>query len=94
MKSCQWCNTQFSTKISYQIYCSADCREAATREKIADRYNSTKHKKRTGKTRKCKNCGAQLSIYNDDTLCSTCLVNPSEVNKALKDIRGLSKNGS
>ena len=94
MKNCQWCNTQFSTKISYQIYCSADCRDAATREKIADRYNTTKHKKRFGKIRKCKSCGTQLSAYNDDVLCSNCLVNPSEVNKALKDIRGLSKDGS
>jgi hypothetical protein len=39
--------------------------------------------------RKCKSCDANLSAYNDEILCGTCLVNPSDVMKALKEIRGI-----
>lgn len=30
-----------------------------------------------------------LSIYNDDILCQACHVNPSDVAKTLKQIKGL-----
>jgi hypothetical protein len=30
-----------------------------------------------------------LSIYNDDAICNTCLINPAEVNKALKEIKDI-----
>jgi disulfide oxidoreductase YuzD len=42
-----------------------------------------------GKTRKCKSCERPLSVYNDDQLCSSCIVNPSEVSKTLKEIKGM-----
>lgn len=89
MKHCQWCDTHFETKISYQIYCSAPCREQATKEKITQRYAISRRNKRIGKPRKCKSCGSNLSMYNEDVLCQTCIINPSEVSKALKDIKGL-----
>lgn len=89
MKHCQWCDVNFTTKISYQIYCSSTCREAATREKIAERYAASRRNRRHGKVRKCKSCGSNLSAYNDDTLCVNCTVNPSDVSKALKEIKGL-----
>jgi hypothetical protein len=89
MKHCQWCDTQFETKISYQIYCSVGCREAATKEKIAARYLVKRRSNRVAKDRKCKSCESPLSIYNDDSLCPKCLVIPGDVSKALKDIRGL-----
>ena len=89
MKSCQWCNQPFETKVSYQIYCSSECRDAATKEKIADRYAITRRQKRHGKTRLCKSCKKQLSMYNDESLCDKCLVNPGDVNKALKEIKGI-----
>lgn len=89
-KHCQWCDTSFTTKISYQVYCSPQCREHATREKISERYEITRRNNRLKKPRKCKSCGKNLSAYNDEPLCKSCLVNPSEVNKALKDIRNLS----
>ena len=89
MKHCQWCDNTFETKISYQIYCSASCRESATKEKISARYLLTRRSKRTGKDRKCKHCGSQLSIYNDDELCTKCEVNPKDVLNVLKDIKGL-----
>jgi hypothetical protein len=88
-KHCQWCDTLFETKISYQIYCSPQCREEATREKISQRYAQTRRSNRQGKERACKSCGIKLSIYNDELLCQNCLVNPSEIAKALKDIKGL-----
>jgi hypothetical protein len=88
-KHCEWCDNQFDAKLSYQIYCSVDCREYATKEKIAERYLLVKIKNRIGKERKCKSCGVNLSIYNDDVLCKACSVNPTEVMKAMKDLKGL-----
>lgn len=89
-KHCKWCDNTFETEISYQIYCSVSCRDAATKEKILDRYQSIKRKKRIGKVRLCKSCGSNLSIYNDDLLCNKCNVNPVDIKKVLKEIKGLS----
>lgn len=87
MKHCQWCDHTFDTEISYQIYCSAKCRDLATKEKIAARYLITRRQKRKDKIRLCKECGQKLSMYNDEPLCITCTVNPNDVNKALKQIK-------
>jgi hypothetical protein len=89
MKHCNWCDAQFITTISYQIYCSTDCRESATKEKIAARYVQLRRQKRKGKDRRCKSCDNKLSIYNDESLCMECVINPSDVNKTLKEIKGL-----
>lgn len=90
MKHCQWCDTTFETNISYQIYCSPQCRDLATKEKISARYQQIRRTRRSGKLRKCKSCDSSLSIYNDDTLCASCDVNPKDVAGVLKDIKGLS----
>lgn len=87
MKHCQWCDNLFETEIKYQIYCSVECRESATKEKIAARYIVERRQKRIGKDRKCKSCKEPLSIYNDEPLCIKCSVNPNEVAKALKQIK-------
>lgn len=88
MKQCDWCNSQFESKVSYQVYCSIECREAATKEKIAERQKFLRRQKRSGKTRKCAGgCGTSLSIYNDDTVCAKCSVNIKEVNLKLKQIK-------
>lgn len=89
-KHCEWCDTQFQPKLNYQIYCSPKCREDATREKIAKRYLVERVKARIGKKRLCKSCNGNLSIYNDDVLCQNCSVNPTDVQKALKEIKGMS----
>jgi len=94
MKSCKWCDQSFKSDISYQIYCSEQCREQATKEKIAQRYIKTRRQKRKGKNRLCKKCGEKLSIYNDEPLCNRCLINPVEVKKALKQLRGLANDKS
>lgn len=88
-KHCEWCDAHFETKISYQIYCSPKCREEATKEKIAQRYDRKRRNSPKHKNRKCKSCDAQLSVYNDEQLCSLCIVNPTEVSKTLRQIKGL-----
>lgn len=88
MKHCQWCDTEFKSDISYQIYCSPICRSDATKQKIAQRYIANRRQKRKGKERSCKQCQSKLSIYNDESLCVLCNVNPNSVQKALKEIKG------
>ena len=89
MKNCQWCDANFTAKVSYQIYCSDSCRESATTEKIAQRYAISRRNKLIGKTRSCKSCNKPLSAYNDDPLCASCIVHPGDVTKALKEIKGM-----
>ena len=87
MKNCQWCDANFKPRVSYQIYCSDACREEATKEKIAQRYAISRRNKMIGKTRACKSCSKPLSVYNDDVLCSSCVVNPTDVLKTIKEIK-------
>ena len=89
MKTCQWCDAQFEPNVKYQIYCSADCRDLATKEKIAQRYAITRRNRMINRERLCKGCDTRLSAYNDEDLCQVCLVNPKEVAKALKEIKGI-----
>ena len=43
----------------------------------------------SSRVRLCKSCNTRLSAYNDEDLCQKCLINPKDVKKALKDIRGI-----
>lgn len=89
MKNCAWCSKEFHSSISYQIYCSASCREQATKEKIVGKYNTAKIKKRIGKERKCAGgCGTFLSIYNNNGFCNVCMINKRKVDKILKELKG------
>jgi hypothetical protein len=88
VKNCKFCDKSFTQSVSYQIYCSAECRDLATKEKIAERYLHSKRQKRRGKTRLCRSCSSPLSIYNDDAICSSCAINPDAVTKAIKQIKG------
>jgi hypothetical protein len=88
-KPCEWCDNSFETNVSYQIYCSPECREQATKEKIALRYAATRRTRQNRKSRTCKDCGAKLSVYNDDLICQGCIVVPGNVSKALKDMKRL-----
>ena len=87
MKHCQWCDNSFEPAVSYQIYCSSECRSEATKQKILERYQISKRKNR--KPKLCKSCGSKLSIYNDEQLCNSCFVNPSDLSKALRKIKGI-----
>ncbi len=87
-KHCLWCDKEFETVQKNKIYCSAECRELATREKITQRYILAKRKKRIDKIRLCAGgCGTMLSIYNDSRLCTNCLVNHRKYNAFLKELR-------
>ncbi|NBX27404.1 MAG: hypothetical protein EBR55_04015 [Chitinophagia bacterium] len=89
MKRCSNCDNQFNPKVNYQIYCSIECREIATKEKIAERYQITRRQKRIGKQRYCLGgCGMTLSIYNDSGFCNNCNVSKKTVDKMLKEIKG------
>jgi len=89
MKSCQWCGEPFEAKVNYQVYCSSECRQEATKEKITQRYVINRRNKMFNKKRNCKFCSLPLSVYNDEPICQTCLINPPEVKKALKEIKGI-----
>lgn len=89
MKLCERCDNHFTPKVSYQIYCSTECRDAATKDKIAERYHVTRRQKRKGKDRRCLGgCGTSLSIYNDSGFCANCNVSKKAVDKTLKDLKG------
>jgi hypothetical protein len=90
VKLCERCDNHFDPKVSYQIYCGEVCRNAATKQKIAERYHTTRTQKRIGKIRLCLGgCNLQLSIYNESGFCKNCNVNKKEVDKMLKQIKGL-----
>ena len=89
MKNCQWCDNAFVTDISYKIYCSPECREEATKDKIAQKYAQKRRVKMMSKKRLCKSCNSQLSVYNDSQTCQKCITNPLDVKKALKEIKGI-----
>jgi hypothetical protein len=89
IKHCQWCDNSFNTESKNQIYCSGKCRTEATKQKIVQRYKITKSKERIGKERICAGgCNTNLSIYNDNTFCDTCLINNKKVERFLKEIKG------
>jgi hypothetical protein len=92
-KHCQWCDNQFQSSVSYQIYCSVECRELATKEKIAERYAIKRREALQKKKRFCKSCGLRLSAYNDETLCQNCPIDPKEVSRTIREIRGYSDDG-
>lgn len=90
MKLCSWCSNEFNPKVSYQIYCSVECRDEATREKISERYQINRIKIRSEKKRKCSGgCGINISIYNENGFCSNCMVNKKRVDQMLKQLKGL-----
>lgn len=88
-KHCSWCDNSFTASVNYQIYCSVQCREDATRQKIAESYQKKRRQRLSKDPRKCKSCGSNLSAYNDEDLCERCTINPIELKRALKDIKGL-----
>jgi hypothetical protein len=90
MKTCQWCEQAFEPRVSYQIYCSNECRDEATKEKIAQKYAIARRNRMMGKVRLCRSCGNQMSVYNDDYICNLCIVDPKDVLAELKKIKGLS----
>lgn len=93
MKLCKWCDHQFEPNVSYQIYCSVECRTAATKEKIAERHKILRRQRRKNKVRYCSGgCGTILSQYNDSKYCDHCLIDEKLLAKKLKEIKGFIDN--
>jgi len=89
MKNCQWCDQPFNTEISYKIYCSPECRELATKDKISQKYAQKRRARMMVKNRRCKSCNSKLSAYNDDVTCHACESNPKDVAQALKELKDI-----
>jgi hypothetical protein len=88
LKQCDWCNNYFSGNVAYQVYCTVECRDEATKEKISNRQKFLKRQKRNGKIRLCLGgCGTRLSIYNDKNVCDNCGTDKKELKKKMKEIR-------
>lgn len=90
MKLCKWCDNYFKPNVSYQVYCSAECRNQATKEKIVERHKILRRQKRKNKKRYCQgNCGTILSVYNDGKFCDHCLVDFKVLDKKMKEIKNM-----
>jgi hypothetical protein len=90
MKACECCSKDFAPKVTYQIYCSSECRELATKEKISYRQQIMRAKSRSGKKRKCSGgCETIISIYNNNGFCGNCMINKRKVDQMLKELKGL-----
>jgi hypothetical protein len=89
MKYCSWCSDEFLPAVTYQIYCSSECRELSTKEKIAKKYQISRRKKKNKNKKKCSGgCETIISIYNETGFCSVCMTNKKKVEKLLKEIKG------
>ena len=90
MKQCNWCGHNFSATVSYQIYCSVECRVEATKEKVHERQRLLRRKHFLEKIRYCAGgCGSKLSPYNESQFCPDCYINKKQVAKALKELKRL-----
>lgn len=85
---CIRCDKKFFANSNKQVYCSAECRQASSKEKILERYHIEKRKKRIGNKKKCAGgCGTILSVYNDFSMCENCLVNQKKVLRFMKELK-------
>jgi hypothetical protein len=88
MKYCSWCDKEFDPNSPKQIYCSGECRQEASKQKIVERIEQEKIKKRIGKDRRCGGgCGTLLSIYNGSGMCDNCLAHKKKVNNFMRELK-------
>ena len=66
------CKADFVPKTHNQKYCTDECCRIATNKRIMEKYYEKKAIKK-GAVRLCKKCKSQLSRYNSDDICSSCL---------------------
>jgi len=80
------CNKKFDSKTHNQKYCSDECCRVATNKRIMQKYYEKKAIK-NGASRLCKGCKSQLSRYNAEDICSSCLKETNlRSKKLLQDI--------
>ncbi len=65
------CSKDFEPKTHNQKYCTDECCRVATNRRIMEKYYEKKAI-RNGAERGCKKCNAQLSRYNETTICASC----------------------
>ena len=88
MTFCAWCDDEFEATSFRQMYCSVDCRVAASKEKIIIRQTLNKRKNRMNKRRLCAGgCGTPLSIYNDSGICDNCIIHKRKMAQFIKDVK-------
>jgi hypothetical protein len=88
MAYCAVCDQEFNPNSTKQIYCSTECRQQASKQKITERYEKEKVRKRIGKTRRCAGgCGTVLSIYNDTGMCDNCLEHKKRVGSFMRELK-------
>lgn len=71
------CAKEFEAKTHNQKYCTDECCRIATNKRIMEKYYEKKAIKR-GAVRLCKKCKSQLSRYNSEDICSSCVKKSSE----------------
>ena len=80
------CAKDFTPKTHNQKYCSDECCRVATNKRIMEKYYEKKAIK-NGAVRLCKKCKSQLSRYNSDNTCSSCVKETnSKSRKLLQEI--------
>lgn len=80
------CGKNFDSKTHNQKYCSEECCRIATNKRIMEKYYEKKAIKK-GSVRLCKKCKSQLSRYNAEQVCSSCLKKTTmNSRKLLKEI--------
>jgi hypothetical protein len=88
MLHCLSCDKGFKPNTTKQIYCSSECRQEASKEKILERYHIEKRKKRQGKEKRCAGgCETLLSIYNDSGMCDNCLTHKRKMKTFMKELK-------
>ena len=87
LKNCEWCGKDFDARVSYQVYCSPECRTTATKSNSTQRQRQKKAESRMGKDRRCATCEKPISIYNDETFCSICIGSKKDYKKFLRNIK-------
>lgn len=78
--NCGWCGEPFLKRRPNMVYCKKECCNAATNQKLIEKYHSNKLKK-NNKDRKCIDCSSNLSRYNQDDLCHACQIKKVESEK-------------
>lgn len=88
MIQCAWCLELFEPTTVSQIYHSAECRQQATRQRIAEQYKIRRRVKK--KIKYCSNgCGTKLSIYNESSYCTICMANKKEFKNLIREIKDI-----
>jgi hypothetical protein len=76
------CKKDFEARTHNQKYCSDECCRIATNKRIMEKYYEKKDIRRGKIIKKCKKCKSNLSKYQQEDLCASCI---KKRNKNSKD---------